>query len=110
VKVTAIVNTFNPDGRATGGPVNRNTPYIVGEDGPEIFLPNSSGRILNAKDSAAKLSAVGTSSGGNVYNITVQSLVPTAATGDRILAHIEQPTRKGAATSPRAGRGGSAAR
>jgi len=34
-------------GRATGGPVSRNTPYIVGEIGPELFMPQESGHILS---------------------------------------------------------------
>jgi hypothetical protein len=29
-----------------GGPVSMNTPYIVGERGPELFVPNSSGSIV----------------------------------------------------------------
>jgi tape measure domain-containing protein len=33
-------------GRATGGPVSGNTPYIVGERGPELFVPGSSGTIV----------------------------------------------------------------
>lgn len=33
-------------GRATGGPVANRTPYIVGERGPELFVPNSSGTII----------------------------------------------------------------
>jgi hypothetical protein len=32
--------------RAVGGPVNSNTPTIVGERGPEIFVPPSSGQIV----------------------------------------------------------------
>jgi hypothetical protein len=32
--------------RALGGPVMGNTPYIVGERGPELFVPNSSGKIV----------------------------------------------------------------
>ena len=32
-------------GRATGGPVNAGRGYIVGERGPELFVPTSSGRI-----------------------------------------------------------------
>ena len=31
--------------RAQGGPVSSKTPYIVGEKGPELFIPNSSGRV-----------------------------------------------------------------
>ena len=34
-------------GRATGGPVNANTPYIVGERGPELMIPSSQGRIVS---------------------------------------------------------------
>ena len=33
-------------GRASGGPVSKNTPYIVGERGPELFVPGSSGGIV----------------------------------------------------------------
>lgn len=33
-------------GRATGGPVSGGTPYMVGERGPELFVPNSSGSIV----------------------------------------------------------------
>jgi hypothetical protein len=32
--------------RATGGPVSANRPYIVGERGPELFVPGSSGGIV----------------------------------------------------------------
>ena len=32
-------------GRATGGPVQRGRPYIVGERRPELFIPSTSGRI-----------------------------------------------------------------
>jgi len=32
--------------RAAGGPVTGDTPYIVGEKGPELFVPNSSGNIV----------------------------------------------------------------
>jgi tetratricopeptide (TPR) repeat protein len=34
------------EGRAIGGPVSQGTPYIVGERGPELFVPNSSGSIV----------------------------------------------------------------
>ncbi len=33
-------------GRASGGSVNGTQPYIVGETGPEIFIPRSSGTII----------------------------------------------------------------
>lgn len=33
-------------GRANGGPVMANTPYIVGERGPELFVPSQSGNVV----------------------------------------------------------------
>ncbi len=32
-------------GRATGGPVSPDRPYLVGERGPELFVPASAGRV-----------------------------------------------------------------
>jgi phage-related minor tail protein len=32
-------------GRATGGPVSPGQAYVVGERGPELFVPTSSGRV-----------------------------------------------------------------
>jgi hypothetical protein len=33
-------------GRAAGGPVTAGMPYVVGERGREVFVPNQSGRII----------------------------------------------------------------
>ena len=33
--------------RAAGGPVSRRNPYIVGERGPELMVPEQSGKIIN---------------------------------------------------------------
>ena len=32
--------------RATGGPVSQSQPYLVGERGPEMFVPNTNGAIV----------------------------------------------------------------
>ena len=45
--------------RATGGPVNAGQYYLVGENGPEILLPSSSGTVLPNKALAG---------GGSVVN------------------------------------------
>lgn len=39
--------------RASGGPVRRGASYLVGEMGPERFVPNQSGRIISAGKTAA---------------------------------------------------------
>jgi len=33
-------------GLASGGPAQAGRPYIIGEEGPEIFVPNSSGTVI----------------------------------------------------------------
>jgi TP901 family phage tail tape measure protein len=35
-----------PSGKALGGPVNEGQPYIIGERGPELFVPNTSGTVV----------------------------------------------------------------
>jgi SLT domain-containing protein len=37
-------------GRALGGPVMGGQPYIVGENGPEMFTPNTTGSITRNSD------------------------------------------------------------
>ena len=39
-----------PIARASGGPVKKDTLYRVGEQGEELFVPNSDGTILNANE------------------------------------------------------------
>jgi len=36
---------FGLPGRATGGPVSPGRPYLVGERGPELFVPTQAGRV-----------------------------------------------------------------
>lgn len=43
--VKGAVNAVIP-GRASGGPVMGGSPYIVGERGPELFVPRTSGNIV----------------------------------------------------------------
>jgi hypothetical protein len=39
-----------PELAANGGPVGMRKPYIVGEKGPELFVPNQSGNIIPNHD------------------------------------------------------------
>jgi len=59
--VSSVSSVFK---RATGGSVSPNTPYIVGENGAETFVPNTYGSILNS----SQLAGAGT--GGITINMT----------------------------------------
>ena len=51
----------NPAGRQSGGPVRAKTAYIVGEAGPELFVPKQSGEIIPSS------SLMQTSGGGGTW-------------------------------------------
>jgi len=42
---TALASLLGSPGRATGGPVGPARPYVVGERGPELFVPTAAGRV-----------------------------------------------------------------
>lgn len=54
-------------GRATGGPVSPGAAYVVGERGPEVFVPTSSGRIEPAG---------GSGQGGRAVNVAISVIAP----------------------------------
>ena len=59
--------------KAVGGPVNAGKSYLVGENGPELFSPNNSGKIST---NAQTFKGQNGSDGGrtNVYNISSQGV------------------------------------
>ena len=42
---SALGGLFGAPGKAIGGPVSPGRPYLVGERGPELFVPTAGGRI-----------------------------------------------------------------
>lgn len=42
-------------GRATGGPVAPGRAYVVGERGPEVFVPTSSGNVMTSSPAAREV-------------------------------------------------------
>ncbi|MEO0413208.1 MAG: tail tape measure protein [Pseudomonadota bacterium] len=41
--VQGVLTSFAP--RAQGGPVTANRPYLIGEKGPELFIPGANGQV-----------------------------------------------------------------
>jgi hypothetical protein len=60
--VTVPVRGGNSIFRAAGGPVSAGSPYIVGEEGWEVFVPDTSGTIIphGAASTGAPIAAGGT--------------------------------------------------
>lgn len=51
-------------GKAMGGPVMKNKPYLVGERGPELFVPGASGNIVPNNELG----------GGSVQNVYINAI------------------------------------
>ena len=78
-KVGNFIGDINPfgGGRASGGPVSMGRTYLVGEKGPELFSPGTSGSIIPNK-------ALGGASSGTTINISVSGAIDPASTARQI--------------------------
>lgn len=62
-----------PVPKAEGGPVSAGSSYLVGEQGPELFVPSASGNIVPAAATAAMVSS--SAGGGNTYQVALPATV-----------------------------------
>jgi len=82
--------------RATGGDVLGQRSYLVGERGPELFIPRTTGHVLNTEQTRA-LAGAGSSVGRSV-NQTIQVKIegrPNRRTPEQIARHAGRETRRG---------------
>ncbi len=60
--------------RANGGPVSNQLPYIVGERGPELFVPGTGGSVVPTNDLRAAMGAApGSRAGSPVLNMSFET-------------------------------------
>jgi len=65
---------FGLPGRATGGPVSPGRPYLVGERGPEMFVPTSAGQI-----------DAGAGGGARSVNVSIRVVSPAGSSSPESL-------------------------
>jgi hypothetical protein len=85
--------------RAVGGPVVADKAYLVGEKGPEVFLPNSSGMIIpNNKMGTVAMANLAGGTGGSTYvdNRTI-SIQVTSNDGKAVVEAIKKYERSNGA-------------
>lgn len=70
-----IGSLFGLPGRATGGPVSPGRPYIVGERGPELFVPTSAGQV----------NAGGGGGGSRSVNVSIRVVAPEGSSSPESL-------------------------
>ena len=71
--------------RASGGPVAANTAYVVGEQGREVFIPNTSGTIVPNEALSDGGSAMGGGIGGDNIEVTFNINTIDATDFDQLL-------------------------
>jgi hypothetical protein len=65
MRITGVTNVskaaaaVKKNARASGGPVTKGVPYWVGEEGPELILPEANGRVLSATQSKGYVNKAG---------------------------------------------------
>ena len=80
------IGTFLSGMRAEGGPVGAGGAYVVGEKGPELFVPSSSGSIVPN-------GAMG-SSGGSAGGVTVNYNIAAGVSRAELVPILEQERRR----------------
>jgi hypothetical protein len=78
-----LSGVLGPPGRSTGGPVAPGRAYLVGERGPELFVPTASGRVETGLQSAREVKA----------NINININAPAAAAPQALAASSRQVAR-----------------
>ena len=110
---TPIRTKIGKDGRpiipvdgvlASGGPAWAGRPYIVGEEGPELFIPSSSGTVVPNNRLSSSITRSGTPayrsmdmiSTPHVINVNVRGSVLTdKSIEDAVVAGLNAASRKG---------------
>ena len=96
-------DTIDIFGKAGGGSVNGGTPYLVGERGPEMFVPNSGGRIVNGHNTKSMMGG----GGGVVVNQTINLSAGVVGTVrsevQRMMPQIANVTKAGVLEATRRG-------
>jgi hypothetical protein len=95
--------------RANGGPVNANTPYIVGERGPELMVPSTSGMVLSNSETREQLDRQrNTATREQLNKMTTQSQPLNIRFESQVINNVEYVTaeqhRKGMAQAAELGR------
>lgn len=88
--ISGAISSIFGGGKATGGPVTGGTTYLVGEKGPELFTPGSSGNIIPNNRLGG---------GGSTINITVNGALDAEGTARQIVDILNRATARGGSGS-----------
>ena len=90
--IGGVIDNVFGGGKANGGPVKGGTSYIVGERGPELFVPNTNGLII---PNGQGMTVPSTSSQGSTINITVNGAIDSESTARQIITLLNNSSARG---------------
>jgi len=79
--------------RASGGSMMGNTPYLVGEHGPELVIPRHSGTVVNANQTANALGGSGSVTVQNNITVTGSDAAMVRAEVAKMIPQITNATK-----------------
>ena len=82
--IAGVISSAFGGFRAAGGSVSAGTPYVVGERGAELFVPNSSGTIVPNGGM-----------GGTTINLTVNGAIDAEGTARTIIDVLNRSSSRG---------------
>ena len=85
--LSGLLGVAGLPGRATGGPVSPGRAYVVGERGPEMFVPTSSGQVM------AGGSGSGRGGGGRDVRVAITINAPAGAAPETMARSSRQVAR-----------------
>lgn len=90
----------NPRMRAKGGPIDPNKAYVVGEEGPELFVSDTAGTIIpNSATPSHVGGSLNTNGNGGTIVVNVNGPVMSAADAQRwMLEGLREARRQGKTT------------
>jgi hypothetical protein len=86
--IGSLIDNVFGGGRAMGGSVTSGTPYLVGERGAELFVPQSNGTIVPN-------SSLSNGGGGNTINLTVNGALDSEGTARQIISILNNSYYRG---------------
>lgn len=93
--IAQIEAILSAQARAMGGPIRKNRPYIVGERGPELIVPDGAGQVLTANKTSSLISAASENAElnrGGANNVVINNAPQTNVSGgSRTSTYIPVP-------------------
>jgi hypothetical protein len=88
-KISDIITPTKIEERKMGGPVTAGNPYIVGERGPELYVPNFDGKIINNLNTEKIINNLNTEKIINNLNLNTEKIYNIISSKKKKVSNIK---------------------